>query len=287
VRIAARSLHSVPPAVLMRGIRGLGQSVTAQVQNLSNPAISPNMNVGDKFLVTVTGAPNSPVVLQGSFNGTFFTNTPEGTTDANGNFTLPGTAAASDAGAWYEVWIVANIAASPISFNVGAVSQSSSPTEGITVPVTAQISNTALQIGDSWTVTVKGAPNSPVSVTAQQSGQAASTSQVGTTDANGNFSLSGTAATGQIGTWAETWTVAGQSATITFSVSAGPSAPATSSNTSSTSSGQTPSGSTLQNATTCFSLFSGEPCIGPIGAYTLAAGVVAMILIASLMGGRR
>jgi hypothetical protein len=40
-------------------------------------------------------------------------------------------------------------------------------------------------------------------------------------------------------------------------------------------------------AASCFALFGNEPCIGPIGLYTLLAGGGAVLLVMMLMGGHR
>jgi hypothetical protein len=78
-----------------------------------------------------------------------------------------------------------------------------------------------LQIGDTWLVAITGAtPNAPVMVNA-----GGSTTQMGTTDSNGNFSLAGTARSADVGTWNEMWTVGGQpSGSFAFTVAAPPSA---------------------------------------------------------------
>jgi hypothetical protein len=50
----------------------------------------------------------------------------------------------------------------------------------------------------------------------------------------------------------------------------------------------TPAASTAAStAAGCFSLFGGEPCMGPVGLYTLLAGAAAAIAAMSLFGGHR
>ena len=85
------------------------------------------------------------------------------------------------------------------------------------VTFTSSRGSNALQVGDTWLVSITGAtPNSPVSVNA-----GGSTTQMGTTDANGNFSLSGTARTQDIGPWNELWSVGGlDSGAFQFTISA-------------------------------------------------------------------
>jgi hypothetical protein len=75
----------------------------------------------------------------------------------------------------------------------------------------------ALQVGDTWLVSITGAsPNAPVTATV-----GSSTSSMGTTDGSGNFSLSGTARAQDVGTWNESWAVGGvPSGAFAFTVSA-------------------------------------------------------------------
>lgn len=150
------------------------------------------------------------------------------------------------------------------------------------------------RVGDSWQLIVKGAPNSPVTDTATQNGTSLGTSPYGSTDASGTLSLSGTFTAGTVGNWSETWTVAGVKApVINFTVAAAP-PPAGNSNSTDGSgaagaggsaAGST-GGSTQQSSVTCFKLFGDPSCIGPLGSLTLAAGVVGVLLLSSIFGGR-
>jgi hypothetical protein len=85
------------------------------------------------------------------------------------------------------------------------------------VTFTSSRGSNALQVGDTWLVSITGAtPNAPVTVNA-----GGATTQMGTTDANGNFSLSGTARTADIGSWNELWSVGNlNSGAFQFTVSA-------------------------------------------------------------------
>jgi hypothetical protein len=66
-----------------------------------------------------------------------------------------------------------------------------------------------LNVGDSWRVTITGGkPNAVVAVTGGK-GSARDTNTVGSTDAAGNFSATGTISTNDIGTWFESWKVDG------------------------------------------------------------------------------
>jgi hypothetical protein len=86
----------------------------------------------------------------------------------------------------------------------------------------------ALYPGDAWTIKIQGAkPNSPVAVTGN--GSAATygtniTTPMGTTDSSGNWALSGSIDSSQIGQWYENWSVGGQSVgSFSFTVQAAPS----------------------------------------------------------------
>ena len=69
--------------------------------------------------------------------------------------------------------------------------------------------------GDAWTIKISGAaPNSPVAVTGNSSPATYGTNvttPMGTTDASGNWSLSGKIDASSIGQWYENWSVAGNS----------------------------------------------------------------------------
>jgi len=76
-------------------------------------------------------------------------------------------------------------------------------------------------VGDTWTMQISGAtPNSPVSISASQNGTALGTTPFGNTDANGNWSLSGTFDSTTIGSWVETVMIGGASVgTVSFTIS--------------------------------------------------------------------
>lgn len=77
------------------------------------------------------------------------------------------------------------------------------------------------QVGDKFRVTVTGAANQPVSVTATQNGRAMGTTTYGATNASGVFQLEGQMAAEHVGDWVETWHVGTDStAELTFSVTA-------------------------------------------------------------------
>jgi len=67
-----------------------------------------------------------------------------------------------------------------------------------------------LQPGDTWTVSIRGAtPGVQVAVEGGKNG-ARNITPMGTIDANGNFSLSGTITSDQVGSWQEIWHVASE-----------------------------------------------------------------------------
>ena len=88
-------------------------------------------------------------------------------------------------------------------------------------------SNTALTVGDTFTFTIAGGPPFSlvhVSVTSAILGVSVPiySADVGYTDANGAFSLTGAVTNSLIGTWQQTWTAGGvpvQPSPLTFSVS--------------------------------------------------------------------
>src|ERR1700678_999292 len=148
-------------------------------------------------------------------------------------------------------------------------------------------------VGDSWTLTIVGPPNSPVSNTASQNGVSLGTTGYGSTDADGKFSLTGTFPASTIGAWVEQWMVGGafdpQPAPISFTVSAVPAQTYGGSTPPATTSVPT-SNSSTSPAATCFQPLAQwlpDPCVGPIGVATLAAGIVGLMIVGSLLGGKR
>lgn len=84
----------------------------------------------------------------------------------------------------------------------------------------------AFQAGDSYRLTVTGAPNATVTGSATQNGKSLGTTEYGTTSGSGVFALTGKMEAVHIGTWSQVWRVGGvASSTLTFTVSAAPSSP--------------------------------------------------------------
>jgi hypothetical protein len=96
------------------------------------------------------------------------------------------------------------------------------PSTTATYPVTATLRNVSrpgseMRVGDRWQLDITGRPSSPVSVTASHNGHV-STASMGSTNASGRLALNGTYDASVLGTWQQTWTVAGQSGSVSFSV---------------------------------------------------------------------
>jgi hypothetical protein len=73
------------------------------------------------------------------------------------------------------------------------------------VTFTSSRGGNALQVGDTWIVSITGAtPNKQVTAKV-----GTDVTPMGTTDAGGNFTLAGTARTADVGAWNETWAVGG------------------------------------------------------------------------------
>ncbi len=137
-----------------------------------------------------------------------------GTTNSSGTLVLTGSWGSSEVGNYTQIWYVAGVAAPTLSFSVKAL-----PTATASIVVTGPKSGNTYYVGDSYTITVTGAPNAPVTVYQNNS----QSGQLGTTNSSGSWSTSGTWTTASIGTYVQTWQVAGMSApTITSFVVAVP-----------------------------------------------------------------
>jgi hypothetical protein len=79
------------------------------------------------------------------------------------------------------------------------------------------------QVGDNFSLVIRGAPGQPVSGTATQNGTSLGTSQYGTTDQSGVKSITGTMGVANVGSWSELWTVGAAGAPVlNFTVTAAP-----------------------------------------------------------------
>ena len=135
--------------------------------------------------------------------------------------------------------------------------------------------------GDVWTIKISGAtPNSPVAVTGN--GSAATygtniTTPMGTTDSSGNWALSGSIDSSQIGQWYENWSVGGQSVgSFSFTVQATPAG---------SSSGSSSSSSSGSSTSVSASWFTDDSLISGVPNWTLIAAAAAVAVFA--FGGKR
>jgi hypothetical protein len=101
---------------------------TVTLQNTSRPG-SP-FQVGDRWRLSITGAaPNSPVTALATQNGQSLGETPMGTTDSSGRFSLTGAMGTGEVGSWSESW---NVGGEPVgdflNFTVSERSASASGT---------------------------------------------------------------------------------------------------------------------------------------------------------------
>jgi len=158
--------------------------------------------VGDTWQADVAGGPNQTVIVNGTYNGTPWS-APVGQTNTGGYFSLGGTMVGGQVGNWTETWLVGGVQVGPTSvFTVF-----SQPTVQFT-NLTRPGNTSNLQLGDNWRIDVAGRPNQPVSVSGTFNGTPWGAG-LGSTDGNGNFSLSGTISAGTGGNWSETWSVGG------------------------------------------------------------------------------
>ena|GEM_PF-1037055 len=198
--------------ILFTAICLLPASAWAATASLSvtGPQAGTTYYAGDTFTLTVTGAANAAVTVSqnGSAQGSV------GTTNSSGVLSISGSWSSSDVGSYTQTWYVAGVAAPTLSFSIRAL-----PAATATIAVTGPRSGNTYYVGDSYTITVTGAPNAPVTV--NQNGS--QSGQLGTTNSSGSWSTSGTWTTASIGTYVQTWQVAGMSApTITSYVAAIP-----------------------------------------------------------------
>ena len=72
-----------------------------------------NYHSGDSFDLVIQGPPNQPVSVLQSKNGAAGSFVQLGQTDANGNFSLPGSWSPSDVGRYAQLWTVGSLQATP------------------------------------------------------------------------------------------------------------------------------------------------------------------------------
>jgi hypothetical protein len=96
------------------------QSSLVRLRNLSRP-MSGNFQIGDRFEILITGAPDQPVSVRMTMNGRTDWGPTIGSTDSAGRWSTSGQFEKSDLGGWSEVWTVGGKLAGPaIQFSVNA-----------------------------------------------------------------------------------------------------------------------------------------------------------------------
>jgi hypothetical protein len=107
-------------ALLVIVIPAAAQNPLVRLVNASHPASSV-FQVGDRFEVLVTGAPNQSVSVRTTMNGRTGWGPIIGWTDGTGRWSTAGQFEKSDFGGWYEVWTVGGKLASPaVEFSISA-----------------------------------------------------------------------------------------------------------------------------------------------------------------------
>ena len=101
-------------------IAAAAQNPLVRLVNASHPASSV-FQVGDQFEVLLTGAPNQPVSVRTTMNGSTDWGPIIGSTDSTGRWSTAGQFEKTDFGSWYEIWTVGGKLASPaLEFSVNA-----------------------------------------------------------------------------------------------------------------------------------------------------------------------
>lgn len=110
----------VPLLLVLAIIPAAAQSPLVRLLNASRP-ISRDFQVGDRFEILITGAPNQPVSVRTSMHGRTDWSPIIGSTDSTGRWSTGGQFEKSDFGGWREIWTVGGKLASPaIQFSVNA-----------------------------------------------------------------------------------------------------------------------------------------------------------------------
>ena len=106
--------------LLIALIPAAAQTPLVRLVNTSHPAVRA-FEVGDRFEVLLTGAPNQPVSVRTTMNGRTDWGPVIGSTDSTGRWSTAGQFEKSDFGSWHEVWTVGSKLASPaVQFSVNA-----------------------------------------------------------------------------------------------------------------------------------------------------------------------
>jgi hypothetical protein len=205
--------------------------------NLTGP--NPNLfAVGDQWqlvihLDTTTGNVNDyfnvHVFCVLTKNGITQPNLDLGNTDSTGVAFLKGQWQPGDAGGWTMYVHADPVTGGDVVSQLyqWTVTDAGRTPAGPAAPVvTVQLANLTSgdlnnnHVGDDWRLTVTGPANSAVYITATQSGAGQSETQIGTTDAAGNFTMEGAWGGGDAGAWTEYYAVGRYpwTGTLTFQV---------------------------------------------------------------------
>src|ERR1039457_3160998 len=115
-----RRIMRVPLLLVLAIIPAAAQSPLVRLLNASRP-ISGDFQVGDRFEILITGAPNQPVSVRTSMHGRTDWSPIIGSTDNTGRWSTGGQFEKSDFGDKREIWTVGGKLASPaIQFSVNA-----------------------------------------------------------------------------------------------------------------------------------------------------------------------
>ena len=107
-------------AVAIAVIPAAAQNPLVRLLNASHPA-NTVFQVGDRFEVLITGAPNQPISVRTTMEGRTDWGPIVGSTDNTGRWSATGQFEKSDFGGWEEVWTVGGKLASPVvQFSVSA-----------------------------------------------------------------------------------------------------------------------------------------------------------------------
>jgi len=152
---------------------------------------------GDSFTLTITGAPNQTVTVDQNNGG--FTTCCGWATNASGVLVINGSWAASNVGTYNQIWAVGGIPAPAINFQIV-------PATTATL-VDHQRSTQPYVAGDSFTLTITGAPNQTVTV--DQNNGGFTTCCGWATNASGVLVINGSWAGSNVGTYNQIWAVGG------------------------------------------------------------------------------
>lgn len=109
-----------PVLLVLAIIPAAAQSPLARIVNTSGP-VSRDFQIGDRFEIVITGAPNQPVSVRTTRHGRTDWSPVIGSTDSTGRWSVGGQFEKSDFGGWSEIWTVGGKLADPtIQFSVNA-----------------------------------------------------------------------------------------------------------------------------------------------------------------------